>query len=110
MITFRKAKIWLAISAACAFLCCGVVQAQSAVPESQLETFLGLSQGDLFSLNNGQPMNGSAIMQSITVGTGGGHACLQLRFPDQLPVAGQQPARRIESVCVYDSAVAHRFR
>ncbi len=46
------------------------VRAQSAVPESQLETFLGLQQGDLASLNNGPVMNGSAIEQTISVQAG----------------------------------------
>jgi hypothetical protein len=91
MITFRKAKVWLAISAASAFLCCGVAQAQSAVPESQLEAFLGLSQGDLFGLNNGQPMNESAIMQSITVGTGGGTLAFNYDFLTNSPSPASNP-------------------
>jgi hypothetical protein len=91
MITFRKAKVWLAISAASGFLCCDVAQAQSAVPESQLEAFLGLSQGDLFGLNNGQPMNGSAIMQSITVGTGGGTLAFNYDFLTNSPSPASNP-------------------
>jgi PEP-CTERM motif len=46
------------------------LRAQSAVPESQLETFLGLEQGALTGLNNGPVMNGSAIQQMITVQAG----------------------------------------
>jgi hypothetical protein len=91
MITFRTVKVWLATSAACAFLCCGVARAQSAVPESQLETFLGLSQGDLFGLNNGPPMNGSAIMQSITVGTGGGTLAFNYDFLTNSPSPASNP-------------------
>ena len=48
----------------------GNAAAQSSVPESQLETFLGLQQGDLDGLNNGPVMNGSAISQMITVSAG----------------------------------------
>jgi PEP-CTERM motif len=91
MINSRTAKVWLAISAASAFLCCGVAQAQSAVPESQLEAFLGLSQGDLFGLNNGPPMNGSAIMQSITVGAGGGTLAFNYDFLTNSPSPASNP-------------------
>jgi hypothetical protein len=91
MVNFHKARVWLAMSAACAFLCCGVAQAQSAVPESQLETFLGLSQGALFGLNNGPPMNGSAIMQSITVGTGGGTLAFNYDFLTNSPSPASNP-------------------
>lgn len=48
----------------------GDARAQSPVPESQLETFLGLNQGDLTGLNNGPVTSGSAISQSITVSAG----------------------------------------
>jgi PEP-CTERM motif len=91
MIDFRLAMVWFAMSTACAFLWCGVVQAQSAVPESQLETFLGLSQGDLAGLNNGPPMNGSAIMQSITVGTGGGTLAFNYDFLTNSPSPASNP-------------------
>ena len=47
MINFRIVKVWLAAIAAFGFLGCGAVRAGSAVPESQLETFLGISQGAL---------------------------------------------------------------
>jgi hypothetical protein len=91
MIDFHPVKVWLAMIAASAFLCCGAARAQSAVPESQLETFLGLSQGDLFGLNNGPPMNGSAIMQSITVGTGGGTLAFNYDFLTNAPSPASNP-------------------
>jgi hypothetical protein len=75
-IGLRGARAWLAGFLACAVLGPGVAQAQSSVPESQLETFLGLSTGGglnsgaLTGLGNGPVMNGSAIMQSITVSAG----------------------------------------
>jgi len=85
MIVFRSAKVWLATIAASAFLCSGAARAGSAVPESQLETFLGLSQGALANLNNGPVMNGSAIMQSITVGSGGGTLAFSYDFLTNSP-------------------------
>jgi hypothetical protein len=91
MIVFRPAKVWLAMIAASAFFCCGVVQAQSAVSESQLETFLGLSQGDLAGLDNGPPMNGSAIMQTITVGSGGGTLAFNYDFLTNSPSPASNP-------------------
>jgi hypothetical protein len=54
----------------------GLARAQSAVPEAQLEIFLGLNppsglnSGDLTNLGNGPVTGGSAIMQSITVSAG----------------------------------------
>ncbi len=60
----------LMASAAITALGAGHAAAQSSVPESQLETFLGLQQGDLDGLNNGPVMNGSAISQMITVSAG----------------------------------------
>ncbi len=91
MIGFRTAAVWLAIIAASAFFRCGVAQAQSAVPESQLETFLGLSQGDLSGLNNGPVMNGSAIMQTITVGAGGGTLAFNYDFLTNAPSPASNP-------------------
>jgi hypothetical protein len=70
MINLHKARAWLAAAAAATVLGGVAARAQSAVPESQLESFLGLQQGDLTGLNNGPVMNGSAIMQSITVSAG----------------------------------------
>jgi hypothetical protein len=75
-IGLRGVRGWLAGLLACAVLGPGAARAQSAVPESQLETFLGLSTGSglnsgaLTGLGNGPVMNGSAIMQSITVSAG----------------------------------------
>ena len=66
----RRIQGWLAAIVVSVVIGGGVARGQSAVPESQLETFLGLSQGDLTGLNNGPVMNGSAIMQTITVSAG----------------------------------------
>jgi hypothetical protein len=91
MIDYRSPRIWLAMIAASALLCSGTAGAQSAVPESQLETFLGLSQGDLSSLNNGPVMNGSAIMQTITVGAGGGTLAFDYDFLTNAPSPASNP-------------------
>jgi PEP-CTERM motif len=91
MIDYRLPRIWLAMIAASALLCSGTAGAQSAVPESQLETFLGLSQGDLSSLNNGPVMNGSAIMQTITVGAGGGTLAFDYDFLTNAPSPASNP-------------------
>jgi hypothetical protein len=96
MIDFRKTKDWLAIILASAFLCCGTVQAQSAVPESQLESFLGLPQGDLSGLNNGPVMNGSAIMQTITVGAGGGTLAFNYDFLANSPSPASNPLAALD--------------
>ncbi len=67
---------WFAAIIASALIGGGVARAQSAVPEAQLETFLGLNppsglnSGDLTNLGNGPVTSGSAIMQSITVSAG----------------------------------------
>jgi hypothetical protein len=72
----ERLRGWLAAIIAFAVIGGGVAHAQSAVPESQLETFLGLNtggglgSGDLTNLGNGPVMDGSAIMQSITVTAG----------------------------------------
>jgi hypothetical protein len=70
MTTARGMRVRLTLIVACAALGGGVARAQNAVPESQLETFLGLQQGDLTGLNNGPVMNGSAIEQTIIVKAG----------------------------------------
>ncbi len=67
---FVRASWSIGASAALIVLLSGVAFAQSAVPESQLETFLSLQPGDLTGLNNGPVMNGSAITQTITVSAG----------------------------------------
>lgn len=90
MIYFRTAMVWLAMIAAAAS-CGGAAQAQSAVPESQLESFLGLSQGALAGLNNGPVMNGSAIMQTITVGAGGGTLAFNYDFLTNAPSPASNP-------------------
>ncbi|WP_165223043.1 PEP-CTERM sorting domain-containing protein [Aquisphaera insulae] len=60
------------LAAALAFflLGAGEARAQSSVPESSLEVFLGLQDGDLSGLGNGPVMNGSALMTTITVSAG----------------------------------------
>ena len=71
-------RIQSCLAAIIAFAAIGgsVARAQSAVSESQLETFLGLNpgsglnSGDLTNLGNGPVTSGSAIMQSITVSAG----------------------------------------
>ena len=72
----RQLRGWFAAIIASALIGGGVARAQSAVPEAQLETFLGLNppsglnSGDLTNLGNGPVTSGSAIMQSITVSSG----------------------------------------
>jgi hypothetical protein len=67
---------WFAAIIASALIGGGVARAQSAIPEAQLETFLGLNppsglnSGDLTNLGNGPVTSGSAIMQSISVASG----------------------------------------
>ena len=96
MITFRVVKFWLAAVAAFVFLGCGIVRAQSAVPESQLETFLGMPQGALSGLGNGPVMNGSAIMQTITVGTGGGTLAFNFDFLTNSPSPASNPLAALD--------------
>jgi hypothetical protein len=91
MIDFRNMRVWFAMIAASSCLFCGAAQAQSAVPESQLETFLGLSQGVLAGLNNGPVMNGSAIMQTITIGAGGGTLAFNYDFLTNAPSPASNP-------------------
>jgi PEP-CTERM motif len=67
MIVSKRMSRWLAIVVAVAWSSAEVARGQSAVPESKLETFLGLEQGALTGLNNGPVMNGSAIEQTIMV-------------------------------------------
>jgi hypothetical protein len=64
----RGVGVCVAVLAACLTVGGGTARAQ--VPESQLETFLGLPQGSLTGLNNGPVQNGSAIQQYITVSAG----------------------------------------
>ena len=109
MINLRAVRVWLAVVAASAMLGGGVARAQSAVPESQLEVFLGLQQGDLTGLNNGPVMNGSAIMQTITV-VGREHPVVRLRLPDQPAAAGHQPADRTESLRLRHATDPDGFR
>ncbi|QEH39250.1 hypothetical protein OJF2_78650 (plasmid) [Aquisphaera giovannonii] len=60
----------LAAVLALLFLGAGDALAQSSVPESQLDVFLGLQDGDLSGLGNGPVLNGSALMRTITVSAG----------------------------------------
>jgi hypothetical protein len=70
----RDVKSWLVVIVAMAALGPAAARAQSSVPASELETFLGLPVGAGLSTGgldiNGPAMNGSAIMQMITVSTG----------------------------------------
>jgi hypothetical protein len=76
MAGLRRLQGWFAAIIASILIGGGVARAQSAVPESQLETFLGLNppsglnSGDLTNLGNGPVTSGSAILQSITVSAG----------------------------------------
>ncbi len=70
MIDLRQLTRGIALAAGLVVLGAGNASAQSAAPESQLETFLGLQQGALTGLNNGPVMNGSAIQQMISVQAG----------------------------------------
>ncbi len=97
----------LAVIAGLAALGGGLARAQSAVPESQLETFLGLQQGDLTGLNNGPVMNGSAIEQTITVPAG---ATLSFNYafltnePVTSPLAAVNPFAFVTSPSLVDFA------
>ena len=72
----RRLRGWLAVVITSLLLGGGVARAQSAVPEAQLETFLGLNppsglnSGDLTNLGNGPVIDGSAIKQTINVSAG----------------------------------------
>lgn len=75
----------------------GVAQAQSAVPEAQLETFLGLSTGSglgtgaLSGMGNGPVTLGSAMMQTIIVGQGGGTLAFSYDFLTNAPSTASNP-------------------
>ena len=97
----------LAVIAGLAALGGGLARAQSAVPESQLETFLGLQQGDLTGLNNGPVMNGSAIEQTITVPAG---ATLSFNYDFLDERAGDVSAGRGQPVRIRDEPEPGRFR
>src|SRR5271163_2319836 len=92
----QRLRGWLAAIIAFGVIGGGVARAQSAVPESQLETFLGLSTGsglgtgDLTNLGNGPVMNGSAIMQSITV-TAGETLSFDFNFLTNAPSPASNP-------------------
>jgi hypothetical protein len=93
MLSLQRLRGWLAATIAFAVIGGGVARAQSAVSESQLETFLGLSTGSglstgaLTNLGNGPVMNGSAIMQSITV-VGGETLSFDYNFLTNAPPLG----------------------
>jgi hypothetical protein len=74
IIELRDLKSWLAVIFAFAAIGQAAAHAQSSVPASQLEAFLGLPVGSGLSTGgldiNGPAMNGSAIMQTITVSAG----------------------------------------
>ncbi len=97
MIGLRGVKGWLAVIAAAAALGGQAAHAQSSVPEAQLETFLGLSTpsglstGALTNLGNGPVMNGSAIMETINVGSGGGTFSFDYNFLTNSPSPASNP-------------------
>jgi hypothetical protein len=72
----QRLRGWLLAIIASVLMGGGVARAQFAVPEAPLDTFLGLNPpsgfntGALTNLGNGPVMNGSAIMQTITVSAG----------------------------------------
>ena len=97
MIGLRGVRGWLAAIAAAAALGGQAAHAQSSVPEDQLETFLGLStpsglnSGALTNVGNGPAMNGSAIMETINVGSGGGTFSFDYNFLTNSPSPASNP-------------------
>ncbi|SRR5579883_748329 len=91
-----RVRGWLAAIIASVLLGGGLARAQSAVPEAQLETFLGLtppsglSSGDLTNLGNGPVTSGSAIMQTITV-TAGATLTFDYNFLTNAPPPSTNP-------------------
>jgi hypothetical protein len=96
MTRFRLLRFSLVFSVSLVFLGGESLLAQSAVPESQLEMALGLNQGDLTGLNNGPAMNGSGIMQQITVGAGGATLAFQYDFLTNAPSPASDPLGAID--------------
>jgi hypothetical protein len=82
-------------------------RAGSAVPEAQLETFLGLSTGSglntgaLTGLGNGPVMDGSAIMQTITVPAGGATLTFNADFLTNAPPPGANLLSALDPFAFY---------
>ena len=97
MSTLLKCPNWLVAVLALAAIGGGTARGQSAVSETQLEIFLGLgtgsglSSGDLTNLGNGPVTNGSAMMQTITVGPGGGILSFSYDFLTNAPSPASNP-------------------
>jgi hypothetical protein len=98
---------WLAAIVAVAALGDQAARAGSSVPESQLETFLGLSTGSglntgaLTGLGNGPVMDGSAIMQTITVPAGGATLTFKADFLTNAPPPGANPLSALDPFAFY---------
>src|SRR5579883_1870539 len=96
-----RVRGWLAAIIASVLLGGGLARAQSAVPEAQLETFLGLtppsglSSGDLTNLGNGPVTSGSAIMQTITV-TAGATLTFDYNFLTNAPPPSTNPLGAVD--------------
>jgi hypothetical protein len=75
----------------------GAARGQSPVSETQLELFLGLATGSglgtgaLSGLGNGPVTDGSAMMQTITVGPGGGVLSFSYDFLTNAPSPASNP-------------------
>jgi hypothetical protein len=75
----------------------GVARGQSPASETQLELFLGLTAGSglgtgaLSGLGNGPVTDGSAMMQTITVGSGGGVLTFSYDFLTNAPSPASNP-------------------
>ena len=111
----RRIRGCLAAILAFAVIGGGVARAQSPVPESQLETFLGLSTGsglntgDLTNLGNGPVTSGSAIMQSITV-SAGATLTFDYDFLTNAPSPASNPLGAVGSLRIRHAADPDRFR
>ena len=93
----QQCRNWLAAIVVFAMIGGGAARGQSAVSETQLELFLGLSTGNglssgaLTNLGNGPATDGSAIMQSIAVGPGGGVLSFSYDFLTNAPSPSSNP-------------------
>ena len=86
-------RYWLAAIVAVAALAARPPAVEYSVPEAQrrpswLSTGSGLNTGALTGLGNGPVMNGSAIMQMITVPAGGGTLTFDADFLTNAPPPG----------------------
>ena len=97
MLSLFKRPGWLGAILAFAAIGGGVARGQSPVSETQLELFLGLSTGSglgtgaLSGLGNGPVTDGSAMMQTITVGPGGGLLSFSYDFLTNAPSPASNP-------------------